>query len=32
MGKLCTVWAFVIVVACSRHMFVRPMMKMEQRA
>jgi hypothetical protein len=23
-GKLVTVWAFVMVLACSRHMFVRP--------
>ena len=26
------VWAFVMVLACSRHMFVRPVLKMDQRA
>jgi transposase len=31
-GKLRTVWAFVMVLACSRHMFVRPVLKMGQRA
>ena len=31
-GKLRTVWAFVMVMACSRHMFVRPVLKMDQRA
>ena len=31
-GKLRAVWAFVIVLACSRHMFVRPVLKMDQRA
>jgi transposase len=31
-GKLRTVWAFVMVLACSRHMFVRPVTKMDQRA
>jgi len=31
-GKLRTVWAFVMVLACSRHMFVRPVVKMDQRA
>ena len=31
-GKLRTVWAFVMVLACSRHMFVRPVIKMDQRA
>jgi transposase len=31
-GKLRTVWAFVMVLACSRHMFVRPVLKMDQRA
>jgi transposase len=31
-GKLRTIWAFVMVLACSRHMFVRPVVKMDQRA
>jgi transposase len=31
-GKLRMVWAFVMVLACSRHMFVRPVLKMDQRA
>ncbi|MGH3163797.1 MAG: hypothetical protein ACRDOC_18085, partial [Streptosporangiaceae bacterium] len=31
-GKLRTVQAFVMVLACSRHMFVRPVLKMDQRA
>ena len=31
-GKLRTVWAFVMVLACSRHMFVRPVLKMDQRS
>jgi transposase len=31
-GKLRTVWAFVLVLACSRHMFIRPVLKMDQRA
>lgn len=31
-GKLRTVWALVMVLACSRHMFVRPVLKMDQRA
>ena len=31
-GKLRTVWAFVMVWCCSRHMFVRPVLKMDQRA
>jgi len=31
-GKLRTVWAFVIVLCCSRHMFVRPVLTMDQRA
>ena len=31
-GKLRMVWAFVMVLACSRHMFVRPVVKMDQRA
>jgi transposase len=31
-GRLRTVWAFVMVLACSRHLFVRPVLKMDQRA
>jgi transposase len=31
-GRLRVVWAFVMVLACSRHMFVRPVLKMDQRA
>ncbi len=31
-GKLRTVRAFVMVLACSRHMFVRPVLRMDQRA
>ena len=31
-GKLRAVWAFVMVLACSRHMFVRPVLKLDQRA
>jgi transposase len=31
-GKLRVAWAFVMVLACSRHMFVRPVLKMDQRA
>ena len=31
-GKLRTVQAFVMVLCCSRHMFVRPVLKMDQRA
>jgi transposase len=31
-GKLRTVHAFVMVLACSRHVFVRPVLKMDQRA
>jgi transposase len=31
-GKRVTVWAFVMVLACSRHMFVRPVLKMDQQA
>ena len=31
-GKLRTVWAFVMVLAYSRHMFVRPVLRMDQRA
>src|SRR6266540_403053 len=29
--RLRRVWAFVMVLACSRHMFVRPVLKMDQR-
>jgi transposase len=31
-GKLRTVRAFVMVLCCSRHMFVRPVLKLDQRA
>jgi hypothetical protein len=31
-GKRVTVWAFVMVLACSRHMFVYPVLKMDQQA
>jgi transposase len=31
-GRLRTVWAFVMVLACSRHLFVRPVLTMDQRA
>jgi transposase len=31
-GRRVTVWAFVMVLACSRHMFVRPVLKMDQQA
>ena len=31
-GSCGTVWAFVMVLACSRHMFVRPVLTMDQRA
>ena len=31
-GKRVTVWAFVMVLAHSRHMFVRPVLRMDQRA
>ena len=31
-GKAVTVWAFVMVLACSRHLFVRPVVKMDQEA
>ena len=31
-GKLRAVWAFVMVLAYSRHMFVRPVLKMDQRS
>jgi transposase len=31
-GKTVTVWAFVMVLACSRHTFVRPTIRMDQEA
>jgi len=31
-GKRRRVWAFVMVLACSRHMFVRPVLVMDQAA
>jgi hypothetical protein len=31
-GRIRRVWAFVIVLACSRHMFVRPVLSMDQSA
>ncbi len=31
-GKTHTVWAFVMVLACSRHMFVYPVLRMDQEA
>jgi len=31
-GKQRRVWAFAMVLACSRHMFVRPVLTMDQRA
>jgi transposase len=31
-GKQRRVWAFAMVMACSRHMFVRPVLTMDQRA
>jgi transposase len=31
-GKRRRVWAFALVLACSRHMFVRPTLVMDQRA
>jgi len=31
-GKRVTVWAFVMVVSCSRHLFVRPVIRMDQQA
>ena len=31
-GEIRTIWAFVMVLCCSRHMFVRPVLKMDQRA
>jgi len=27
-----TVWAFVMVLSCSRHMFVRPVIRLDQQA
>ena len=29
-GRIRRVWAFVVVLACSRHMFVRPVLRMDQ--
>lgn len=31
-GRAYTVWAFVMVLACSRHLFVRPVLRMDQQA
>ncbi|MST33430.1 IS21 family transposase, partial [Acidimicrobiaceae bacterium USS-CC1] len=31
-GRVRRVWAFVLVLACSRHMFVRPVVRMDQAA
>lgn len=31
-GRRHTVWAFVMVLACSRHLFVRPVLRMDQEA
>ena len=31
-GEAAKVWAFVMVLCCSRHMFVRPVQKMDRRA
>ena len=31
-GRPVTVWAFVMVLACSRHMFVRPVIRLNQQA
>jgi transposase len=31
-GRRVTVWAFVMVLSCSRHVFVRPVLRMDQRA
>jgi transposase len=31
-GRLRAVWAFAMVLCCSRHMFVRPVLKMDQQA
>jgi transposase len=30
-GKLVTVWAFVMVLSCSRHLFVRPVIRLTSR-
>jgi transposase len=30
-GKLVTIWAFVMVLACSRHLFVRPVIRLDQQ-
>jgi transposase len=32
MGRVRAVWAFAMVLCCSRHMFVRPVIKMDQNA
>ena len=32
LGRVRRVWAFVMVLACSRHMFVRPVFRMDQQA
>ena len=31
-GRVLRVWAFVMVLACSRHMFVRPVLRLDSRA
>jgi transposase len=31
-GKVRTIWAFVMVLACSRHLFVRPVIRLDQQA
>jgi transposase len=31
-GRRCTIWAFVMVLACSRLLFVRPVIRMDQAA
>lgn len=31
-GRLRRIWAFVMVLACSRHLFVRPVLRMDQQA
>ena len=31
-GKVRTIWAFVMVLACSRHLFVRPVTRLDQAA
>jgi transposase len=31
-GKPVTIWAFVMVLCCSRHMFVRPVIRLDQQA